>query len=92
MSDTTTFCCLVEGDDTVFAITAPLTTPISVLKNWIKDEGKNGVLSSVDAKDLTLWKVRMTMASDSTTDSPVILSDITGDTSLAYGGYPCQAI
>jgi hypothetical protein len=28
------------------------------------------VLSRVDASDLTLWKVRMTMASDSITNSP----------------------
>jgi hypothetical protein len=89
MSDPTTFWCLVEGDDTPFPITAALTTPIGVLKEWIKEKG---VLSSVDATDLILWKVRMTMASDSTTNSPVIISDITGDTSLAYGGYPCQAI
>jgi hypothetical protein len=70
MSDTTIFWCLVEGDNTVFPVTAPLTTPIYVLKDKIKEECKNGVLSRVDASDLTLWKVRMTMASDSITNSP----------------------
>jgi hypothetical protein len=40
------------------------------LKDLIKEKGKNGVFRGVDAHDLTLWKVRMTMASDSTTNSP----------------------
>lgn len=73
MSDPTTFWCLVEGDDALFPIIAPLTTPIGVLRDKIKDERKNGVLGhgSVRAKDLTLWKVRIAMASDSTTNSPV---------------------
>jgi hypothetical protein len=70
MSDTTIFWCLVEGENTVFPVTAPLTTPIYVLKDKIKEERKNGMLSRVDASDLTLWKVRMTMASDSITNSP----------------------
>lgn len=35
----------------------------------IKEEGKNGLLGSVDAIVLTLWKVRLAMASDSTTNS-----------------------
>jgi hypothetical protein len=40
------------------------------LKKLIKEEGKHGVLRNVDAKDLILRKVRMTTASDSTTNSP----------------------
>ena len=31
------------------------------VKELIKEKGKNRVLSSVDATDLTLWKVKMTM-------------------------------
>jgi hypothetical protein len=47
------------------------------LKVLIKEEGKNGVLKSVDAQDLTLWKVRLTLV--------VICSDLMGDTTLGYG-------
>ena len=36
---------------------------VSELKKSIKKECKNGVLKTVDAIDLTLWKVRMTMVS-----------------------------
>lgn len=38
------------------------------LKMLIKEQLKNGVRGSVDAPDLTLWKVRMTMANNSTTN------------------------
>ena len=53
------FWCFVEGDATPFSITAMPTISISNLKDKIKEKGKNGVLSNVDAKDLTLWKVRI---------------------------------
>jgi hypothetical protein len=78
------FWCYVVGDNTAFPVVASSTTFIGKLKDLIKEKGKNGVLNSVDAKDLILWKVRMSLV--------VIRSDITGDTTLAYGGYPCQAI
>jgi hypothetical protein len=64
-----TFGCLVEGDDKLFTIDCPLTTPIVVLKKLIREERKNGLLRNIDATDLTLWKVRVTMDSDSTTNS-----------------------
>jgi len=64
-------------------MTASSSTFIGQLKKLIREERKNGVLSSVDAADLTLWKVRMTFLA--------IRSDIMGDTTLAYGGYPYQA-
>ena len=40
-----------------------------MLKKLIREERKNGLLHKVDAIDLTLWKVKMTMVSDSTTNS-----------------------
>ena len=52
--------CLVEGDNTLFVvITSPMLF-ISELKDLIKEMRKHAVLSSIDAKDLTLWKARMT--------------------------------
>ena len=68
MSDPT-FWCLVEGDDTPLPIACPITTPIGMLKKLIREERKNGLLRKVDAIDLTLWKVKMTMVSISTTNS-----------------------
>jgi Crinkler effector protein N-terminal domain len=62
--------CLIEGDSSLFRVKPTGSVDIMELKELIKEKGKNGVLNGVDAKDLTLWKVRMTMASDSTTDSP----------------------
>jgi hypothetical protein len=62
--------CLIEGDTTIFAVIALPIISIGELKYTIKEKCKNGVLHSVLAKDLTLWKVRMTLASDSTTNSP----------------------
>jgi hypothetical protein len=60
---------LGSGDNTCFPV---ITSSISIgtLKDVIKEKGKNGVLNRVDVNDLTLWKVRMTLASDSTTNSP----------------------
>jgi hypothetical protein len=43
---------------------------IMELKDLIFEKGKHSVLKGVDAKDLILWKVRMAMASDSTTNFP----------------------
>jgi hypothetical protein len=75
--------CLVEGENTLFPVIASPALSIGELKDLIKEKGKNGVLNSTDAKDLNLWKVRMTLV--------VIRSDITGDTTLAFGGYPYRA-
>ena len=76
--------CYIQGDNTAFLLIASSTISVGLLKNLIKEECKNGVLKDVDAADLTLWKVRMTFL--------VIRSDITGDTTLASGGYPSQTI
>jgi Crinkler effector protein N-terminal domain len=59
--------CLVEGEDTIFHVIASPTSFISELKEAIKEKWKESVLRGVDAGQLTLWKVRMTMTSDSTT-------------------------
>ena len=58
--------CLIEGESSLFRVKPTGSMVIIELKELIKEEGING---SVNAMDLTLWKVRMTMASDSTTDS-----------------------
>jgi len=39
----------------------PVDGHIADLKDSIKEKCKNGVLRGVLAKDLTLWKVRMTL-------------------------------
>ena len=62
--------CLVEGDGTEFHVVSSPSETVCDLKESIKEMCKNGVLKNVDAKELTLWKVRVTMASDSTADSP----------------------
>jgi hypothetical protein len=62
--------CLIEGDTAIFSVIASPTIPIAELKDLIKEERKNGVLKGILAKDLTVWKVRMTRASNSTTNSP----------------------
>jgi Crinkler effector protein N-terminal domain len=64
-----TLVCLIEGDSTWFKVKPTGSMDIVDLRELIWEEGKNSVLRGVDAKDLTLWKVRMTMASDSTTKS-----------------------
>ena len=61
--------CLIEGDSSTFKIKPTGDTEISDLRGLIKEERKHR-LSSVDAADLTLWKVRMIMVSDSTANSP----------------------
>jgi hypothetical protein len=62
--------CLVEGEAAIFPVTASPTIPIGELKDLIKEKGKNRALNDVAAKDLRLWRVRMTTASDSTTNCP----------------------
>jgi hypothetical protein len=72
MSDTISYrlWCHVEGDSTAFSVLAPSAISIDELKKLIKEEGVNATERTVLAKDLVLWKVRMTMASDSTTNFP----------------------
>ena len=65
MSDTYRIWCFVEGDNSASYIASSSTMLMAELKKLIKEEGKNGVLGSVDAKDLILWKVRMTFGRDS---------------------------
>ena len=69
MSDATyRIWCLLEGENTLFSVLALPTISIGELKDLIKEKNAKGI--NVDANHLTLWKVRMTMASDSTTNSP----------------------
>jgi hypothetical protein len=49
--------CLIEGESSLFRVKPTGGMDIIDLKALIKEEGKNGVLGSVDAKDLVLWKV-----------------------------------
>jgi hypothetical protein len=72
MADVASLClmCLIEGESTLFGVEPARNANIMKLKKLIKEERKNRVLCNVDAADLTLYKVRMTTASDSTTDSP----------------------
>jgi hypothetical protein len=76
--------CYIAGDDTPILVTTSSSTFIIELKDSIKEKRKYGLLKSVDAADLTLWKVRMTLV--------VIRSDIMGDTTLAYTAYLYHAI
>jgi Crinkler effector protein N-terminal domain len=52
--------CLIEGDSTVFQVKAPINNNVLDLKGLIREQRKHGVLSSVDAPDLVLWKVSTT--------------------------------
>ena len=62
---------LIEGEYEPFAVNISGDDNIYNLKDLIRENHKHGgALSSVNAADLTLWKVRMIMASDSTTNSP----------------------
>ena len=62
--------CIVEGDTELFKVKPTGSTDVLDLKDLIKEKGKNGMLGSVHAKDLVLWKVRMSMTSDNITNSP----------------------
>jgi hypothetical protein len=53
--------CLIEGESSLFSVKPKEDINIMDLKELIKEEGINGVLGRVDAKDLILWKVRMIM-------------------------------
>ena len=53
--------CLIEGESLLFRVYPNTDIQILDLKSLIKKERINGVLGSVDATDLILWKVRMIM-------------------------------
>ena len=72
--------CLNEGESLPFTVKPKVDIDITELKDLIHQKGINVTERAVLAKDLTLWKVRMIMA--------VIRSDITVDTTLAFGEYP----
>ena len=62
--------CLIEGESQLFRVKPTGSMDVITLKELVKDSGKNGVLSSVASKDLTLWRVRVSMASADAADSP----------------------
>jgi len=76
--------CFVVGDKTVFPVIASPTISVALLMRLIREERKNSVLSSIDAADLTLWKVRMTFLA--------IRSDITGDKRQLLAHYICRSM
>ena len=49
--------CLIQGDSAVFEVSVPKEKRVLRLQKLIWEERKNGVLHSVDAADLVLWKV-----------------------------------
>ena len=61
--------CLIEGESSLFMVELAGNKDIIALKDLIKEKGINSTKHAVLAKDLTLWKVRMTIVSDSTTNS-----------------------
>ena len=61
--------CLIEGESIPFRVELAGNKDIIALKDLIKEKGSNSTKHAVLAKDLTLWKVRMAMVSDSTTNS-----------------------
>lgn len=61
--------CLTEGESSLFRVKPAGNTDIIDLKDLIKEQGINSALRAILAKDLILWKVRMTMVSDNTTNS-----------------------
>jgi Crinkler effector protein N-terminal domain len=63
-----TLTCLIEGESLPFDVEPSGSTAIFKLKELIKN--MDGVLKTIDAKNLRLWKVKMTMASNGTTDFP----------------------
>jgi Crinkler effector protein N-terminal domain len=52
--------CLIAGESVSFIVKPTGSMDIIDLKDLIKEKRKNGALSGIVAKDLTLWKVRMT--------------------------------
>jgi hypothetical protein len=63
--------CIIEGESSLFRVKPTGNMDIIELKKLIREEGINTTERAVLAKDLILWKVRMTLASDSAANSPV---------------------
>jgi len=62
--------CLIQGRSAMIIVETTGSMDIIDLKYLIREEGRNSVFRGVDAYELTLWKVRMTMASDNTANFP----------------------
>ena len=58
--------CLIEGDSSPFMVESTGSMRIMKLKQLVKENGINTTEHTILAKDLILWKVRMTTASGST--------------------------
>ena len=58
MNEKITLWCNVKGDSVLFFVEVPPEHTIAHLKKLIWEQRQNRVLSSIDAKDLILWKVR----------------------------------
>ena len=66
--------CSIVGEEGIFPVTTSPQHTTYDLKEQIKEIRKTHALSKVDAAELTLWKVRMTTASDSTTNCYIMIS------------------
>jgi hypothetical protein len=64
MSASRDILCLIEGDSAPFRVQPTDNMDIIDLKELIKNKGVNPAKYTVVAKDLTLWKVRIFVASD----------------------------
>jgi hypothetical protein len=62
--------CLIEGETSLFRVKPTGSMDILELKDLIHEKGINDTEHAVLAKDLVLWKVRMSMARESTTNFP----------------------
>jgi hypothetical protein len=62
--------CLIEGEYSIFIVKTTGSMKINALKELILEKGIE-TERTVLAKNLTLWKVSMSMASDNTSNSPV---------------------
>jgi len=60
--------CLIEGESSPIIVEPKEDISIMKLRELIQEAGKNRVFREVDAMDLTLWKVRISWASNNTTN------------------------
>ena len=58
---------IIEGQSSPLEVEIAGDERIHNLKDLIRDRGRNRVFRSVNPKDLILWKVRISVESDSTT-------------------------
>jgi len=63
-----TLICIIEGESVVFKVKPTGSVDVMDLKDLIKEKRKDVI--HVDSASLTLWKVRISMASDDATGSP----------------------